>query len=310
MSLWMKFNLMVFFHTVCVVSTGISVSTDPAVLEPMVTIPTNKVTEPLLSTSLGRADKVFIVPKPVDDANRTVAGIPTADVEEVAAFTPTRPGTFLHLEKVGPVRRIFFDATDYGESAEVRKVPLAEKPAKSSTLRSGSLEVDGSDWVQDLGIPAGVDLLVTALETLPTHPAVALVDTWAQETQAGFLGYFERLGQLWERDSTSVENKLFAAADAYSHRFFNLVHVKEADHPVLAAKMTRIILAMVLSLSLVFIIFGLALHLQRTLVAKAHEEASKQLPAEAGEQLFFAMPYPHLREGGVNDTNIVIVHDN
>lgn len=209
---------------------------------------------------------------------------------------------FLKLENEEPQRRLFMDTTDYNESPE----------QVVSLNSSGTHFRTSHNLIDDLGVPPVVDLLVTALEAIPTHPAVLFVDNWAQETRAGFMGYLSSLTNLFERESGSVENKLFEAADAYSHRFFNLVHVKESDHPVLAAKMTRIILAMVLSLTLVFIIFGIALHLQRTLVAKAHEEAAKQTAYQPTpeEELFFAMPYPHLREGrGLDETNIVIVNN-
>lgn len=231
--------------------------------------------------------------------------------KEVAAFSPEHPGHFLKLEKVDKLRspKLFMDVTEYGEKVKEPSL-LHFRGGDSRKPSSAALEPDDSlgSVIDSLGVPAGVDLLVTAIETLPTHPvvlnAVGQVDDWAQETRAGFAGYFESLKSLWNRESGSVEHKLFEAADAYSHRFFNLVHIKESDHPVLAAKMTRIILALVLSLSLVFVIFGLALHLQRTLVAKAHEEAAKQQPTKP-EEIFFAMPYPHLRGEG----DIVIVNN-
>jgi hypothetical protein len=157
------------------------------------------------------------------------------------------------------------------------------------------------------GLKESMDYVVSAIETLPSHPVVqnieSHVNNWAQETRAGFMGYWSKIQSLWKSESKSVGNKLFEAADAYSHRFFTLLHVKESEHPVLAAKVTRIIVAMGLSLTLVFVIFGLALQLQKSIIAKAHEEAGKQEPRmrpDDREQLFFAMPYPQ-------SGNIVVV---
>lgn len=213
---------------------------------------------------------------------------------------------FLNLEKLSRLhKRQFMDTTEY--SGPPRSVFLSQDHiSREIPQNSSSIDFPSMDSViSSLGVPPAVDMFVSAIDTIPTH--LATVDAWAQEARAGFMGYFESLSRLISKESGSVENKLFEAADAYSHRFFNLVHVKETEHPVLAAKMTRIILAMVLSLSLVFVIFGLALHLQRTLVARAHEEAAKQRPGAASEEIFFAMPYPHLREGNGQD-NIVIVN--
>jgi hypothetical protein len=209
---------------------------------------------------------------------------------------------------------LILDGTEYAASEEhfnpqgVRTKHFLRQSEAPHTIESERKSVQSTLDVDETfasDVEEGLDYIVSAIETIP---AVETVDTWAQETRAGFMGYIEKVAGLWKKESKSVGNKLFEAADGYSHRFFNLLHVKESDHPVLAAKMTRIILAMTLSLALVFVIFGLALHLQRSIVAKAHEDASKQQPrlpsqANGGEQLFFAMPYPHIREDG----NIVIV---
>ena len=222
----------------------------------------------------------------------------------------------LRLVPVGD--SVIFDGTEYAESPEqliprgvrskhfLRQSDLTRSLETEQKAIHSTIDVDETDT---LGIGAGIDYIASVVETLPTDPAVEQVDTWAQETRAGFMGYLEKLTGLWKKESKTVGKKLFEAADGYSHRFFNLLHVKEAEHPVLAAKITRIILAMTISLTLVFVIFGLALHLQKQIVARAHEEAGKQQPRSGaaanggGEQLFFAMPYPHVREDG----HIVIV---
>lgn len=237
----------------------------------------------------------------------------------VPEFAPDLPATFLNLAKTTPVRPTIFDGTEYGESVErlVPREPRAkhflrqsENPRSIDKERQSSLDVDETEKTSsDFGIEEGFKYVVSAIETLPTHPAVEEavqhIDSWAQEAKAGFMGYWERLSSLWRKESKTVGHKLFDVADAYSHRFFTLLRVKETDHPVLAAKVTRIILAMGLSLTLVFLIFGLALQLQKSIVARAHEEAGKQQPRIVqGEQLFFAMPYPHSQS--VTD-NIVVV---
>ena len=222
---------------------------------------------------------------------------------QIPQFAPEVPREFLEFEsenstRVVPTRVLIIRGTEFGNSAE-HIVSRSDKP-KHHFLRQSEL---AHSLDEDYGISEGLSNLVSSAErvaeALPTHPVVeqvsAKVDTWAQETRAGFMGYLEKLSLLWETESESVGNKLYEAADAYSHRFFTLVHVKETDHPVLAAKVTRIIVAMGLSLSLVFVIFGVALHLQKSIVARAHEEASKQHPRidRDREQLFFAMPYQH-----------------
>ena len=267
-------------------------------------------------------------PAVVDKKAPQAVAIPLISKTEgnVPEFVTDLPATLLHLEQTGPLRFSVagpkvFDGTEYGESVE-RLVPQgprakhflrqSESPRtleKDRRSVQSSLDVDESAAADEFGIEEGVKYVVSAIETLPTHPAVEEavkhVDNWAQEAKAGFLGYWERLSSLWKKESKNVGNKLFEAADAYSHRFFTLLHVKESDHPVLAAKITRIILAMGLSLTLVFLIFGLALQLQKSIVARAHEEAGKQQPRIVqGEQLFFAMPYPQAQSG--ND-NIVVV---
>ena len=245
-------------------------------------------------------------------------------------FKPQVPVKLLKLEPVVSVRISgtaplkVFDGTEYGESKEhlgprskhfLRKADAPVVIDKDRKTVHSSLDVDESDMelsqaFQDTidGLKESVDYVVSAIETLPTHPAIkeaeTHVDNWAQETRAGFMGYWERLEGLWKKESKSVGKKLFEAADAYSHRFFNLLHVQETDHPVLAAKVTRIIVAMGLSLTLVFVIFGLALQLQKSIIAKAHEEASKR-PEDNREQLFFAMPYPPTT--GTASSNIVVV---
>ena len=200
------------------------------------------------------------------------------------------------------------DGTEYGESTEtasrnskhfLRKPGKIEAHESHREFSQSTLDVDES-FAKD--VDDGIEYLMSTFENLPQ---VQVVDSWAQETRAGFMGYMDSLKKLWDKESKSVGNKLFEAADGYSHRFFNLLHVKESDHPVIAAKMTRIILAMTISLALVFVVFGLALHLQKSIVARAHEEAGKQQPrlpgqnnVGEGEQLFFAMPYPHIRDDG------------
>jgi hypothetical protein len=111
-------------------------------------------------------------------------------------------------------------------------------------------------WVTD-GVKAGYDGIVKAYEHFEKSifsPAMIEADTWAQETRAGFMGYFDSLSSVVDKESESVGKKLFEVADAYSHRFINLVHVKESHHPALVAKMARIILTIGLSLTLVFIV--------------------------------------------------------
>lgn len=248
--------------------------------------------------------------------------------DSIARFSPSVPSRPLKLEQVPEMhlnmKASIIDGTEYAESREhlVPREPRSrhflrkseptgfEKDRKSS---QSTLDVDESDLESAFqdgidGLKESFDSIVSALETAPTHPAVEevgkQVDMWAQETRAGFMGYWERLESVWKSESKSVGKKLFEAADAYSHRFFTLVHVKESDHPVLAAKVTRIIVAMGLSLALVFVIFGLALQLQKSIIARAHEEASKQQPQiQEKEKLFFAMPYPQAGSNG----NIVVV---
>ena len=247
-------------------------------------------------------------------------------------FVPVTPGKPLQIEAINSIRLngalpIIIDGTEYGESIEhlepearrrkhfLRKSESPVTVDKERKTTHSSLDVDESETL-DSALHEGMDGLkesftsiVSALETVPTHPAVkemeAQVDLWAQETRAGFMGYWERLQSLWKSESKSVGNKLYEAADSYSHRFFTLLHVKESEHPVLAAKVTRIIVAMGLSLTLVFVIFGLALQLQKSIIARAHEEATKQQPRtqDDREQLFFAMPYPQAS----NNNNIVVV---
>jgi hypothetical protein len=243
------------------------------------------------------------------------------------------PTTLLKLESAEPIRKVnelirlkgipIFDGTEYGESREHivddshtrTKHFLRQTDHSIGKERSqATLNVDETplttlgdssefeDYMSHFGdqfyrlgswIHQGVSDIYEYLTNSVFNPAIIEADTWAQETRAGFAGYVERLSSVIDKESESVGKKLFEAADAYSHRFFNLVHVKESDHPALAAKMTRIVLAICLSLTLVFIIFAIALHLQRTLVAKAHEEAAKQVPVadqQVAEQLFFAMP--------------------
>ena len=248
-------------------------------------------------------------------------------------FAPEAPVTLLSLESTVKVKAAesgptLIDGTEYGESVEhlgprakhfLRKSEVPETFDKDRKSTQSSLDVDETEQMLEgamkeglEGLRESMDYVVSAIETLPSHPAVkrmeAQVDNWAQETKAGFMGYWKRIESLWKSESKSVGNKLFEAADAYSHRFFTLLHVKESEHPVLAAKVTRIIVAMGLSLTLVFVIFGLALQLQKSIIAKAHEEAGKQeprlRPADDGrEQLFFAMPYPQTSANG----NIVVV---
>jgi hypothetical protein len=246
-------------------------------------------------------------------------------------FAPVTPVTLLAVEPTVsnalPAAPKLIDGTEYAASKE-HQVPRAKHFLRKSDSSSiidkdrktsqSSLDVDETEEALDAALKEGMeglkesmDYVVSTIETLPSHPAVkdmeAQVDNWAQETKAGFKGYIERIESLWKSESKSVGNKLFEAADAYSHRFFTLLHVKESDHPVLAAKVTRIIVAMGLSLTLVFLIFGLALQLQKSIIAKAHEEAGKQeprlRPGDDREQLFFAMPYPQTQSNG----NIIVV---
>ena len=215
-----------------------------------------------------------------------------ASESSIPPFAPEVPKELLKVESEtagvrSAAKRVFvMDGTELGHSVE-HVVPKSDKTKHFLRQSELSSKEEVSD---DFGLGKGIDFIVSSAEAIPTHPVVEEVDSWAQETRAGFMGYFEKLSSIWRKESKSVGNKLFEAADAYSHRFFTLVHVKESDHPVLAAKVTRIIVAMGLSLTLVFVIFGIALHLQKSIVARAHEEASKQLPRE---QLFFAMPYQH-----------------
>lgn len=247
-------------------------------------------------------------------------------------FIPLNPGKPLKIEAINSIRLngaapMVFDGTEYGESAEhleasahrtkhfLRKIESPASIDKERKPTHSSLDVDESETLDSAlhegidGIKESLTAIVSAVETVPTHPAVkameAQVDLWAQETRAGFMGYWDRLQSLWKSESKSVGKKLYEAADSYSHRFFTLLHVKESEHPVLAAKVTRIIVAMGLSLTLVFVIFGLALQLQKSIIARAHEEASKQQPKtqDDREQLFFAMPYPQAS----NNNNIVVV---
>jgi hypothetical protein len=254
-----------------------------------------------------------------------VTSAPLSGVQaQVPVFRPDGPKSPLKLEPLSPMKVEIpkvFDGTEYGESKEyegmrskhfLRKSDppvVLEKDRKSV---QSSLDVDESNdelnqALQETveGLKESIDYVVSAIETLPNHPMVLEaqdhVDNWAQETKAGFMGYWERIQSVWKKESRSVGIKLFEAADGYSHRFFNLLHVKESDHPVLAAKVTRIIVAMGLSLTLVFVIFGLALQLQKSIIAKAHEDARQRTPGDVDdrEQLFFAMPYPQ--------SNIVVV---
>jgi len=247
---------------------------------------------------------------------------------EAPAFVPDAPNTLLALESAVQLRPahsepMVIDGTEYGESKEhlgprarhsLRKSDTPSSFDKDRRTTQSSLDVDETEQMlagamqEGLeGLKESMDYVVSAIETLPSHPVVqnieSHVNNWAQETRAGFMGYWSKIQSLWKSESKSVGNKLFEAADAYSHRFFTLLHVKESEHPVLAAKVTRIIVAMGLSLTLVFVIFGLALQLQKSIIAKAHEEAGKQEPRmrpDDREQLFFAMPYPQ-------SGNIVVV---
>jgi hypothetical protein len=211
--------------------------------------------------------------------------VPVSVGTEMPMFKSELPTVPLPLEDEIPRRRLFIDGTDYAESRERFGKPV-------SSLHAEDDDISLHDVRQ--GLHAGVDILMSAVESVPTHPAMVQAGLWAQETKAGFSGYFEKLSSVFSSESNRVGKKLYAAADSYSHRFFELVHVRESEHPVLAAKVTRVIVASVLSLTLVFVIFALALHLQRTLVARAHEQAAKQTLTrdEDVEQLFFAMPYP------------------
>jgi hypothetical protein len=223
---------------------------------------------------------------------------------EIPSFLPEIPHELLKIESEearprNRARVLVIDGTQYGQSEE-HVVPRNER--SKHFLRQSELSAEKQVF-DDFGVSKDIDDFIasaqSAAEAFPTHPVVkelsANVDSWAQETRAGFAGYLEKLGSVWEKESVSVGKKLFEAADAYSHRFFSLVRVKESEHPVLAAKVTRIIVAMGLSLTLVFLIFGIALHLQKSIVARAHEEASKQQPVSRldREQIFFAMPYQH-----------------
>jgi len=251
--------------------------------------------------------------------------------ESIPVFKPDVPGNLLHLESTEPLvlkaahidNLKIFDRTEYGESKEhsgprskhfLRQIEQSHSPVgKDRSQSQSTIDVDETPYHEDddvvdymshfgdqfeylfsvvtRGVSNGYDYLSNKI----FRPILSNADSWAQETHAGFMGYFDRLSSVFSKESESVGQKLFEAADAYSHRFFNLVHVRESDHPALAAKVTRIILAVCLSLTLVFIIFAIALHLQRTLVARAHEEAAKQVPVHEStppEQLFFAMPYP------------------
>ena len=253
--------------------------------------------------------------------------------KEVPAFAPRGPATLLAMEPLTKVKTPeagpkLIDGTEYGESPEhlgpraKHFLRRSDNPAtfeKDRKTTQSTLDVDETEQLLEGAMKDGIeglresmDYVVSAIEALPNHPAVkemeSQVDNWAQETKAGFMGYWDRIQSLWKSESKSVGNKLFEAADAYSHRFFTLLHVKESDHPVLAAKVTRIIVAMGLSLTLVFVIFGLALQLQKSIIAKAHEEAGKQEPrlrvGDDREQLFFAMPYPQTSSA---NGNIVVV---
>ena len=268
-------------------------------------------------------ESVFVKPSLASISN--LASLVAAQ-SSVPVFKPDGPVKPLKLEPLSQAKVKVFDGTEYAKSREYEGVRSKHFLRKSDspvvvdkdrkTIQS-SLDVDESndELNQALketvdGLKESMDYVVSAIETLPTHPIVKEaqehVDNWAQETKAGFMGYWERIESIWNKESKSVGKKLFEAADGYSHRFFNLLHVKESDHPVLAAKVTRIIVAMGLSLTLVFVIFGLALQLQKSIIAKAHEEARLRTPGDimddTREQLFFAMPYPQ-----TGSSNIVVV---
>ena len=253
---------------------------------------------------------------------------PLSASTEIPAFKPDIPPNFLHLENSDPLRvpRLapkIIDGTEYGESPEhfdtlsgrhasprskhfLRHSEIDSRFGKERKHVHSTLDIDASadlslsditDEIEQSFISVIQDIKDGYKYMVGSGPSfVDEADSWAQETRGGFMGYFEKLRSILGRESKSVGNKLFEAADAYSHRFFNLVHVKESEHPALAAKVTRILVAIGLSLTLVFIIFAIALHLQRTLVTRAHEEAAKQIPLSAGsgenepEQIFFAMP--------------------
>ena len=262
-------------------------------------------------------------PKPISPVRAHVL----SSRPDIPEFKPDIPQNFLHLESSDPLRvpRLaphIMDGTEYGESPEHLGDPIdPHVPRSKHFLRRtdmdlgfgkerkqlhSTIDVDASesssvsDITDDIGKGfAGVfQDLTDGYNYMVSGSLVDEADSWAQETRAGFVGYFDKLRSVLNRESKSVGKKLFEAADSYSHRFFNLVHVKESDHPALAAKVTRILVAIGLSLTLVFVIFAIALHLQRTLVTRAHEEAAKQVPLSAGsgenepEQIFFAMPPP------------------
>lgn len=243
----------------------------------------------------------------------------------IPEFKPDIPPNFLHLESSDPLRvsRLashIIDGTEYAESPERVGTPADPHVRRSkhflrhSDISSGfgkdrrqvqsTIDVDASeapsisDITEDIGngVVGVFQDITDGLNNIVPDSIAHDADSWAQETRAGFVGYFNKLGSVFDRESKSVGKKLYEAADGYSHRFFNLIHVRESDHPALAAKLTRILVAIGLSLTLVFVIFAIALHLQRTLVNRAHEEAAKQVPLSAGsgenepEQIFFAMP--------------------
>ena len=262
-------------------------------------------------------------PTPISPvSNHVLSSLP-----DIPEFRPDIPQNFLHLESSDPLRvpRLaphIIDGTEYGDSPEHFEPPVdSHVPRSKHFLRRtdvdstfgkerkqlhSTIDVDASEplSVSDItdeigkGFASIYQDLTDGYNQMVSGSLVDEADSWAQETRAGFMGYFDKLRSVLNRESNSVGNKLFEAADSYSHRFFNLVHVKESDHPALAAKVTRILVAIGLSLTLVFVIFAIALHLQRTLVARAHEEAAKQVPLSAGsgenepEQIFFAMPPP------------------
>ena len=260
-----------------------------------------------------------------------IAQVPThslSSLPDIPEFKPDIPQNFLHLESSDPlhVPRLaphIIDGTQYGESREnfvpqvdphvprskhfLRRTDVDSSFGKERKQLHSTIDVDASeslsvsDITDEIGkgfVSLYQDIADGYNDMVSGGSIVDEADSWAQETRAGFMGYLDKLRTVLNRESKSVGNKLFEAADSYSHRFFNLVHVKESDHPALAAKVTRILVAIGLSLTLVFVIFAIALHLQRTLVARAHEEAAKQVPLSAGsgenepEQIFFAMPPP------------------
>ena len=277
----------------------------------------------LISDTSGKPPSVAIRSTPMPISPVSTHGLST--LPDISEFKPDVPPNFLHLERSDPLRvpRLaahIIDGTEYAESPENLGTPVDPHTPRSkhflrhSDILSGfgkdrkqvhsTIDVDASETpsISDLseeiskGVVGVFQDITDGYHYMVSDSLVDEADSWAQETRAGFMGYFDKIGSVFDRESKSVGKKLYEAADGYSHRFFNLIHVRESDHPALAAKLTRILLAIGLSLTLVFVIFAIALHLQRTLVNKAHEEAAKQVPLSAGsgenepEQIFFAMP--------------------